>query len=1044
MAELLRPYGDGFHLDALTRLGVPAMREHGAEPRYRTTAVDDLPDPDAEEAEPERRESAAAPSGPRTIPDFVEKYITVDRQPFRFRAEVRNPRTGAVAVHDRTYLKLMYDLTDKYPQGCRNQIWHTGRQVEKSSVVSALVLLANGSWKRAGDVQIGDQLVAVNERTFETAIRPVTWVSRIYRKPVVRVRTRQGHDVLLGHEHPLLRSDGWTPAECMAVGDRVAVLRAVPAPDEQVATQAELALAVVLGWMVSEGDTVQRSWRFSNFDTEVRDDFERAIRLLEPAAVLRPIFDARRTAQARCVGLRLNQRARDYLRSYLPYAARSGDQRVPAWIYAQGRETRARFLNRLWGGDGHVSVQTPTKYEISYCSISRRLCRDLQAILWGFGIPTSIRSFVPTLYKGTGKVAWQIRIETQDGVNTFLREIGAFKKTDGVPPIMAASNNNRDTVPRDAAQAVIDRVYGARRSRYAASTLAGAGLRRRLKFAPTREKFADYLRALSAEDDADATRWLSTDVFWDEVEAVERLPAEECVDFTVDVDHNFVVEGFVTHNSTTQAAKAIVLAAIHPAFKTLYIAPRFDQVSVFSNQRFRPMAEDSEAMLAEGLIKPRSAKHLWQVGQKEFTNRSFFNFRSCYITADASRGISAHHLMIDEIQDIVSDNIPVLEECQSHYGWETGLRFRSYAGTPKTNHNALTRRYRESAQFEWFTRCHACSHWNYPDIKIIGKTSYICTRCGKPIDPHRDGQWIYLNAAKLDRCWGFRIPQMIVPFKTHADIFQKMTDPNISPLRFHNEVLGLAYDDGELVLTEADLGRACRPAGAMSEPEALAMWSTATGTPLFAGLDHGTGEGEHPSYTVLVIGYFDQDQVFQVAWMKRFVGQEVALAGQPALIDDLCRRAKVRYLMADWGFGAHQNARLVAEYGWSWEDGDRVLLQAMYVRQRVRARFDPVSYRYLLDRNESMASVIDAIRTRKLRFAFGLPALAPFVSDFTTIFLEYNETYGTVKYDHSDPDDAFHATSYAYFAGQQYFNRLVPPSLPSVEDVDPEDFGYDR
>lgn len=496
--------------------------------------------------------------------------------------------------------------------------------------------------------------------------------------------------------------------------------------------------------------------------------------------------------------------------------------------------------------------------------------------------------------------------------------------------------------------------------------------------------------------------------------------------------------------STTQSAKSIVLGAGITAFKTLYVAPRFDQVSVFSNQRFRPMAEDSEALMAEGLIKPRSSKHLWQVGQKEFMNRSFFNFRSCYMTADGCRGISAHHLMIDEIQDIISDNIPVLEECQSHYGWETGLRFRSYAGTPKTNNNALTRRYRQSAQFEWLTRCEACAHWNYPDAKIIGLKSYVCTRCGKPIDPHRTGRWVVLHRDKLDLCWGFRIPQMIVPFKTHADIYQKMTDPNISSLRFHNEVLGLPYDEGEIVLTEADLRRACQPSGAMRELTHWALWSLNTGTPLFAGLDYGTGEGDHPSYTVLSLGYFDSDFVFRVVYIKRFVGREAALAPQPELVDALCRTANVRMMMADWGFGAHQNARLVAEYGWDWTHGDRVLMQAMYVRQRMRARFDHVSYRYLLDRNESMASVIDAIRTRRMRFDFGFEALEPYASDFTTIYIEYDDTRGTAKYDHVEPDDVFHSVSYAYFAGLQYYNRLVPPNVPTADDINPDELGYDR
>lgn len=495
--------------------------------------------------------------------------------------------------------------------------------------------------------------------------------------------------------------------------------------------------------------------------------------------------------------------------------------------------------------------------------------------------------------------------------------------------------------------------------------------------------------------------------------------------------------GRQVEKSTTQSAKSIALGVMFPAYKSLYIAPRFDQVSVFSNQRFKPMAEDSPAM-TNGVIRP--SRHLWQVGAKEFLNRSFFNFRSCYATADGSRGISAHHLMIDELQDILQDNIPVLEECQSHYGWDTGLRFRSYAGTPKTTNNPLTRRYKLSSQFEWMVKCHACQHWNFPDEKIIGRFHYVCSRCDKEIHPQRDGTWVPMNPSALDRCWGFRLPQIVVPFKTHADIKEKMEDPNISQLKFFNECLGLPYDEGEIVLTENHMRRAAEGGLPMKTPGQILMLSQ-RGTPIFAGLDHGSGEGDNPSYTVLVIGTFDEFFNFHVHFMKKFVGKEIALAPQPGIVDNICGDAGVRIMMADWGFGAHQNARLVDEYGWDWLEGQRVLMQAMYVKQKQKCQFDKKGFKYLIDRNQSMIDCIDAIRHRRIRF-FRFEDLKPFVPDFTSIYIEYNDTYGTVKYDHVEPDDAFHAVNYAYMAGLQFHGRLVPTNVPNLEEVDPDDLGY--
>ena len=64
------------------------------------------------------------------------------------------------------------------------------------------------------------------------------------------------------------------------------------------------------------------------------------------------------------------------------------------------------------------------------------------------------------------------------------------------------------------------------------------------------------------------------------------------------------------------------------------------------------------------------------------------------------------------------------------------------------------------------------------------------------------------------------------------------------------------------------------------------------------------------------------------------------------------------------------------------------------------------------------------------------------ITDFTTIYVEFNETYGTSKYDHVEPDDAFHACNYAYMAGLQYAGRLIPPDLPPSDKLDPSGFGY--
>jgi hypothetical protein len=485
--------------------------------------------------------------------------------------------------------------------------------------------------------------------------------------------------------------------------------------------------------------------------------------------------------------------------------------------------------------------------------------------------------------------------------------------------------------------------------------------------------------------------------------------------------------GRQVEKSTSQSAKSAALGIAYTAFKTLYVAPRFDQVTVFSQQRFKPMCEDS-VQLKDRWCKP--SKTLWQVGAKQFANGSFFNFRSCYLSADGARGISAHHLMIDEIQDIVSDNIAVLEQCQSHA--QNDLKYNSYAGTPKTNSNVITRRWENTCQFEWLVRC-SCSYWNYIDDRIVGEDFYECTRCHKEIDPHTQGQWVPAKPALLNKCWGFRISQIMVPFKTHADIRAIRDDPQVSRQKYYNECLGLPYDEGELALTRRDMEAAC------AIGDGQGMWSpqkcvsaAAKGIIFFAGVDYGSGESDSSSFTILTIGFrHPRTHRFQVVYIKKFVGDDTSLAKQPRIIHDICSAYQVQWLGADWGFGAALNQRLVEEYGWGRESGAHLLLEYQSVVQKLKAVYSRKGGRYTIDRTTCMTDLIDAIRTGKVSF-FRQEEMEKYFSEFTSIFSEFNEKTGIMRYDHSMPDDGFHSLNYAFMTCKQFYGSFVPTSLPSL------------
>src|SRR6185295_9462210 len=172
---------------------------------------------------------------------------------------------------------------------------------------------------------------------------------------------------------------------------------------------------------------------------------------------------------------------------------------------------------------------------------------------------------------------------------------------------------------------------------------------------------------------------------------------------------------------------------------------------------------------------------LANVLEKKFVNRSQITLRFAFLNADRCRGIPADFVLIDEFQDILLDNIPVIEECASH----SSFKLFCYSGTPKSMDNAIEYYFaRFSTQNEWAVPCkrhgtpndRGSWHWNILTEDSIGPNGLICDRCGGDIsakDP--DACWAAMNPnpAVEKPFEGFRIPQLMVPWLDWDDLLHK-------------------------------------------------------------------------------------------------------------------------------------------------------------------------------------------------------------------------------------------------------------------------------
>lgn len=407
----------------------------------------------------------------------------------------------------------------------------------------------------------------------------------------------------------------------------------------------------------------------------------------------------------------------------------------------------------------------------------------------------------------------------------------------------------------------------------------------------------------------------------------------------------------------------------------------------------------------------RSKQYIDQIYEKQLRNKAVVKVRACNENADRVRGLSNDILFGDEIQDIYSELMPVIEESAAR----SPIRKRVYAGTPLTFDNNIEARWKESTQYEWEVMCECCHRRQHLTEKNIGlrwfrkyESGCICAHCGKPMDP-QNGTWV-AHGNRFAQLHGYRICHVMLPQdeKAWRDILDKRE--NYTEQAFANEVLGFSHEHANQMISEEDLFACCDPTRRNGVwPD---NWTGLTG--LAAGIDWG---GVGKSATVLTIGGFVDDK-FRILFQrnyKRFGGS------RDAIIADIAR------LIITWGVGV-----VGTDYaGGVKENQDLQLKLYPHAKvipfqysgtQKATAVLDKKGRCYVLSRTKVLAQLFNMIQRHELEF-FQRQDLEELKNGYIYEFAEYNDRTKAVQFDHpeSQPDDELHSLNYAYLASAGQF-----------------------
>ena len=481
--------------------------------------------------------------------------------------------------------------------------------------------------------------------------------------------------------------------------------------------------------------------------------------------------------------------------------------------------------------------------------------------------------------------------------------------------------------------------------------------------------------------------------------------------------------------TTFLANNTAVLSSIIPYFHSLYVSPSHMQTRTFSNDKLKPVIEGSP-IIRKYLQNSRVSQ---QVFEKGFTNGSFIFLRSAFLSADRARGISSDLLLLDELQDILLANVPVMAQCLSHSKYAIQL----FAGTPKTHENTIEQYWDRTTQCEWAVPCNGCSgatgkKWNLLDKENIGLHGPICRFCGKGLDVSV-GQW---QKAQKSDFYGYHMSQLMVPWivKPDSDAWKALIEQmeTYPESQFHNEVLGVPFDNATKPITRAHLLLNCDSKHHFIKnpfsltPDEVHMRNNMM---LFAGIDWGEGNDgsdknmkgklKNASYTVLTIGGFDTDSKFKVVFMKRFTGKETDPEYIVSYVVRVCNILGVKMIGTDWGFGWGANNSLFRQYG------PNRCSQFMYLdKQKMVRKWDPIGYKFQLLRNHVISEVFHGLKTQQYRFP-PLNEWETFAKDLLHVGIEYSEYQRKIQFVHkiSEPDDSLHSILYCKEIAKIYHGR---------------------
>ena len=450
------------------------------------------------------------------------------------------------------------ELQDFHVEWC-NLVQATKKLVLFSSIESgkcvdgnSLVALSDGTRKLASEIVIGDEVLSMDSRW---KIQPTKVVATECNghKDLLNITTQSGRNIKVTANHKFyILGEKWIATSRLKIGDRIATPRLLPVKNGKANIDNRIEL---LGYLIAEGHLNSSTPSITTAD----DDILNRVRFLVESLDLKLSNSDGRYTYRICKKGKKNPTYKSSIADWLEeiglLGKKSHTKLIPECVFSASNDEKALFLSALFSGDGHVRNGKPRL--VSYTSVSKRLINDVQSLLLHFGILSQIHSRY-TKYDNSGKefLSYRLMIGNKESLLNFkntVKYLYPIHKTERMEAWSwdRISCGNLDGIPvawkkyqywNDFRHEIL---YGKNPAimKYEVTS-------RERVYQIANNEINDSQIVMDFVNPKVLMDLATSDIFWDKIVSIENAGDDLTYDIQVEDNHNFIVNNFITHNSS--------------------------------------------------------------------------------------------------------------------------------------------------------------------------------------------------------------------------------------------------------------------------------------------------------------------------------------------------------------------------------------------------------------------------------------------------------------------------------------------------------------